>query len=330
MRRREFIFSFLIGASVVWPLKAHAQQTGKLPTVGFLSNVSPNTFPDRMDAFRRGLSEAGYVEDRNVAIEYRWAEGHNDRLPRLAAHLVDSNVNVIAAIGGPNIALTAKAATTLIPIVFQVGVDPVEIGLVRSLAHPGGNITGITSLNVDVGPKRLELIHMLVPQATEVALLVNPTNPTNAKNDTNDAQAAASKLGVQIHVLPVSSEDDFKAVFSKILELQVGGLLFGTDALFTSNKEQLIDFSYRNSLPTISPYREYAQAGGLMSYGGDIVNSWRLAGLYTGRVLKGEKPADLPVQQATKVELVLNLKAAKRLGLTIPEALLGRADEVIE
>ena len=330
MRRREFIFSFLIGASVVWPLKAYAQQTGKLPTVGFLSNVSPNTFPDRMDAFRRGLSEAGYVEDRNVAIEYRWAEGHNDRLPRLAADLVDSNVNVIAAIGGPNIALTAKAATTLIPIVFQVGVDPVEIGLVRSFAHPGGNITGITSLNVDVGPKRLELIHMLVPQATEVALLVNPTNPTNAKNDTNDAQAAASKLGVQIRVLPVSSEDDFKAVFSKILELQVGGLLFGTDALFTSNKERLIDFSYRNSLPTISPYREYAQAGGLMSYGGDIVDSWRLAGLYTGRVLKGEKPADLPVQQATKVELVLNLKAAKRLGLTIPEALLGRADEVIE
>jgi putative ABC transport system substrate-binding protein len=329
MRRRDFI-ALLGGAAAAWPLALRAQQLNKLPIIGFLSNASPDAFPDRVDAFREGLRETGYIADRNVAIEYRWAEGHNERLPRLAAELVDRKVNLIAAMGGPNIALAAKAATTTIPVVFQIGVDPVELGLVASLARPGSNITGVTSLNVDVGPKRLELMHAMVPEANDFVLLVNPTNPTNATADTQDAQTAASKIGVQIHVLQASSQDDFKDVFSKILQLRVGGLLLGTDALFTGHKEQFIDFSLRNLLPTISPYREYARAGGLMSYGGDIVNSWHLAGVYAGRVLKGEKPAALPVQQATKVELILNLKTAKRLGITVPETLLARADEMIE
>jgi putative tryptophan/tyrosine transport system substrate-binding protein len=328
MQRREFIS--LVGCATVWPLAARAQSSGNLPTVGFLSGVSVDTFPDRLDAFRKGLRETGYTEERNVAINYRWAEFHNDRLPRLAAELVDRKVSVIAAIGGPAIALAAKAATTTIPIVFQVGVDPVEVGLVTSLAHPGGNTTGITSLNVDVGSKRLELMHILAPEATAAAILINPTNPTNAANDTKYAQTAASKLAMQLYVLQASTEDDFKNVFAKILELRIGGLLLGTDELFTSHKEQLIDFSIRNSLPTISPFRDYVQAGGLMSYGGDIVNSWFLAGEYTGRVLKGEKPADLPVQRATKVQLVINLKTAKQLGIKVPEELLARADEVIE
>ena len=329
MRRRDFI-TLLGGAVVAFPLVAVAQQPTGLPTIGFLSNASPDAFLDRLDAFRSGLRDLGYVEDRNVAIKYRWAEGHNDRLPRLAVELVDRKVTVIAAVGGPNIALAAKAATTTIPIVFQIGVDPVEVGLVASLARPGGNVTGVTSLNVDVGSKRLELMHMLVPQVTDMALLVNPTNPANAANDAKEAQLAAARIGVQLHVMQVSTTEDFNEAFAKLLQLRVGALLLGTDALFTTHKVQLKDFALRNSIPTVSPYSDFANAGGLMSYGGDIINSWHLAGVYTGRVLKGEKPVDLPVQQATKVELVLNLKTAKALGLTVPETLLATADKVIE
>lgn len=326
MKRREFIT--LVAGAAAWPFRARAQQPGKLPVIGFLTGLSPDTYPDRTNAFRKGLQDAGYIEGRNISIEYRWAEGHYDRLPRLAAELVDRKVAVIAAVGGPTIALAARAATTTIPIVFQIGVDPVELGLVASLARPGGNITGITSMNIELGSKRVELIHTLAPAATDMALLVNPTSPANAANDAKDAQTAASKIGVQLHVLQASAEDDFDSVFAKILDLRVGGLLLGTDALFI--KEQLIALSIQHSVPTISPYRAFAEAGGLMSYGGDIADSWQLAGVYTGRVLKGEKPADLPVQQATKVQLVLNLKAAKRLGITVPEAILARADEVIE
>jgi putative tryptophan/tyrosine transport system substrate-binding protein len=328
--RRRYFISLLGGVAVALPLVAVAQQPNRLPTLGFLSNASPDAFSDRVDAFRTGLRDSGYIEDRTVVIEYRWAEGHNDRLPRLAAELVDLKVAAIAAIGGPNIAFAAKAATTTIPIVFQTGVDPVEIGLVASLAQPGGNITGITSLNVDVGRKRLELMHMLVPQVTDMALLVNPTNPTNAANDAKEARLAASNMGVQLHVLQASTEDAFNEVFAKLLQLRVGALLFGSDALFTSHRERLVELSLRNSVPTISPYSDFAKAGGLMSYGGDILNSWYLSGVYTGRVLKGEKPANLPVQQATKVELILNLKTAKRLGIAVPEAILARADQVIE
>ena len=326
MRRRDFIS--LVGGAAAWPLRAHAQQPGKLPVIGFITGVSPDTYPDRLNAFRKGLQDGGHIEGRNVLIEYRWAEGHYDRLPRLAAELVDRKVAVIAAVGGPTIALAARAATTTIPIVFQIGVDPVELGLVASLARPGGNITGITSMNVELGAKRVEIMHTLAPAATDIALLVNPTSRANAENDAQEAQAAASKIGVQLQVLQASGEDDFRNVFAKILDLRVGGLLLGTDALF-SNK-QFIDLSIHNSMPTISAYRSFAEAGGLMSYGGDIANSWRLAGVYTGRVLRGEEPANLPVQQATKVQLVLNLKTAKQIGIEIPEALLGRADEVLE
>jgi putative tryptophan/tyrosine transport system substrate-binding protein len=234
MRRRDFI-KVVGGAVVASPSVAVAQQAIRLPAIGFLSNASPDAFPDRVDAFRGGLRDVGYVEGRNVAVEYRWAEGHNDRLPRLAAELADRKVTVIAAIGGPNIALAAKAATTTIPIVFQIGVDPVEVGLVASLARPGGNITGVTSLNVDVGSKRLELMHMLVPQVTDMALFVNPTNPTNAANDAKEAQSAAGRIGVQLHVMQVSTKDDFNEAFAKLLQLRVGALLLGTDALYQSS-----------------------------------------------------------------------------------------------
>jgi putative ABC transport system substrate-binding protein len=328
MKRREFI-ALVGGAVVARPLAALAQQA-PMPVIGFLNSASSDAYPDRVDAFRKGLFDTGYVEGRNIEIEYRWADGHNERLPQLAADLVSHAVTVIAAVGGPTSALAAKAATTAIPIVFQVGIDPVALGLVASLARPGGNITGITSLNVDVGSKRLELLHGLVPEAKVVVLLVNPTNPANAANDAKDAQKAASNLGLRLHVLEATSDQDFENIFATLLQMRAGGLLLGTDVLFTSHKEKLIAFTLGNSVPSISPYREYARAGGLMSYGGDILNSWRLAGAYTGRVLKGERPADLPVQQATKVELVVNLNTAKTLGLTVPQTLLVAADEVIE
>jgi putative tryptophan/tyrosine transport system substrate-binding protein len=324
MRRRQFIT--LLGGATAWPLAAQAQQPA-MPVIGYISSESPALWASRLSAFRQGLGEAGYVEGGNVAIEYRWAEGQNDRLPELAADLVRHRVIVIAAIGVPAV-LAAKAATTTIPIVFQFGADPVALGLVASLNRPGGNITGVTSLNVEVGPKRLELLHQLAPSATIIALLVNPTNP-NAETQSKDAQAAARSLGVQLHVLDASTERDFDTVFTTLIQLRAGALLIGTDPFTISRSEQLAALTLRHAIPAVFEDRPFAASGGLMSYGGGT-EPHRQVGVYASRIVKGEKPGDLPVQQSTKVELIINLKTAKTLGLTVPLALLTRADEVIE
>jgi putative ABC transport system substrate-binding protein len=327
MRRREFIA--LLGSAATWPFVAHAQQPA-MPVIGFLSSTSPDLYADRLSAFRHGLKEAGYVEGQNVEIEYRWAEGQNDRLPVLAAELVHRQVTVIAAAGGTVSALAAKAATATIPIVFGVAADPVEIGLVASLNRPGGNLTGVTNLNIEVGPKRLELAHALVPTATIIALLVNPTSPTLAETYSRDLQAAASTLGLQLHVLHASTERDFDTVFTTLVQLRAGALVIGPDTFFYARSEKLAALTVRHAIPTIFTSREFAAAGGLISYGSSSTEFYRLVGIYAGRILKGEKPGDLPVQQSTKVELIINLKTAKALGLTVPLTMLGRADEVIE
>jgi ABC-type uncharacterized transport system substrate-binding protein len=326
MERRAFI-SMLSGAAA-WPLAARAQQPA-MPVVGFLSSASPDGYAPYLAAFLEGLKEAGYVEGRNVAIEYRWAEGQYDRLPILATDLVRQQVNVIAA-GGTPANLVAKAATSTIPIVFTSAGDPVQIGLVASLSRPGGNLTGVAQLHVEVIPKRLEVAHELVPTATIIAVLLNPTNPTLAETQTRDLQAAARILGVQLHVLHASTERDFDTVFATLAQLRAGVFVIASDAFFLSRSKQLAALALRQAVPTIFQDRTFPAAGGLMSYGGSTADAYRQAGIYTGRILKGEKPADLPVQQATKVELIINLKTAKALGLTVPLPLIGRADEVIE
>jgi putative tryptophan/tyrosine transport system substrate-binding protein len=327
MRRREF-FS-LLGGAAAWPLAAHAQQTA-MPVIGFLSNASPELYAYRLGQFRQGLKEAGYVEGQNVQIDYRWAEGQNDRLPALAAQLVQRRVTVIAAGGGTPSAVAAKAATATIPIVFALAADPVELGLVASLSRPGGNLTGVTSLNVEVGPKRLELLHELVPAATAIAVLVNPSSRALAEAYVRDLRPAADGLRLKIHVLNASSERDLDAVFASLTQLRAGGLIIGPDVFFNERSEQLAALTLRHAVPAIYQNRLFAAAGGLLSYGNDESEYYRPFGVYTGRILKGEKPADLPVQQATKVQTIINLKTAKALGITVPLPLLGRADEVIE
>ena len=328
MRRRKFI-TLLGGAVAAGPLPARTQPPA-MPVIGLLGSASPDLWADRLRAFRQGLSEAGYVEDRNVAIEYRWAEGQNDRLPAMAVDLVRRQVAVIAVLGGTEGAIAAKTATTTIPIVLFSGGDPVKLGLVASLDRPGGNITGVSDLSAELGPKRLELLHELVPATTVIALLVNPTNPSNAETQSRDLQAAARTLGLQLHVLHASTERDFDTVFETLIQLHAGALVIGVDGYFTVRTGQLAALAVRHAMPTIYVNREFAAAGGLISYGGSRPDAYRQVGIYTGRILKGEKAADLPVQQATKVELIVNLKTAKALGLTVPPALLARADEVIE
>ena len=324
--RREFIFT-LGGAAAVWPLPARAQQP--MPVIGFLNSSSPDGYATNVAAFRQGLRETGYVEGQNVAIEYRWAEGRIDRLPALAADLVQRRVAVIAATTAPAV-LAAKAATATIPVVFETAADPIQLGLVASLNRPGGNITGVANLNLGIAPKRLELLRELVPAASVVGLLINPANPLLAEPAARASQAAAQTLGLNLHVLNASSEGDFEQVFARLMQLRAGGLVIGPDAFFTARSRQLAALALRHAVPTVHQNREFVAAGGLVSYGGLTSDAYRLTGVYTGRVLKGEKPADLPVQQATKVELYINLKTAKTLGITIPLPLSGRADELIE
>jgi putative ABC transport system substrate-binding protein len=325
VKRREFIT--LLGGATAWPLAAWAQQP-VLPVIGFLSSRSPGDDPHLLPAYRLGLKEAGYIEGENVAIEYRFADNQYDRLPVLAADLVRRRVALIVA-NGPA-ARTAKAATATIPIVFSAGFDPVEVGLVASLNRPGGNITGVSILDVELGPKRLELLHELVTPATIIAALVNPTDPARAETTARGFQAAAGTLGLQLHVLHASTDRDLDTVFASLVHLRAGGLVIGGEPFFNSRSEQLGALSIRHAVPTIYQLRAFAAAGGLMSYGGSLTDAYRTAGIYTGRILKGEKPGDLPVQQATKIELIINVKTARALGLTVPLPLLGRADEVIE
>jgi putative ABC transport system substrate-binding protein len=324
MRRREFI-SLLTGTIAAWPLATLAQQPTL--TIGFLNSASRDQYNGPLRAFLKGLAAAGYTEARDVAIEFRWAEGQYDRIPYMAAELVDRKVDVIVA-NGPAV-LAAKNATTKIPIIFTVGFDPVAFGLVSNLSHPGDNLTGVSILNTELGPKRLELLHEMVPKAVVFALLVNPANP-NAETLSQTLHASADTIGLQLHVFHAKVEADFEPIFARLKELRVDGLVIGTDPFFTTRAEMLATLTLLNKLPTIYQYPEFVAAGGLISYGASLTDTYYKAGDYTARVLKGAKPADLPVQQSTKVELTINLKTVKTLGLTVPLALLGRADEVIE
>jgi putative ABC transport system substrate-binding protein len=328
LKRREFN-TFLAGAAAAWSLSARAQQTA-MPLIGFLGGTSPEALADRLRAFRQGLQEVGYVEGRNVQIEYLWAEGHNDRLEALAAQLVRRQVAVIVAAGGTPSALAAKAATATIPIIFGVAVDPVENGLVASLNRPGGNLTGVTNLNVEVGPKRLELLRELLPSATLIAVVVNPTNRLIDEPFVRDLEAAAPTLRFKLHVLNASAERDFDTMFATLVQLRADGLLISPDSFLTTRSDQLAQLTLRHGIPAISQLRQFATAGGLMSYGSSETEYYRPLGAYTGRILNGEKPGDLPVLRASKIELIINMKTAKSLGITFPLTLLGRADEVIE
>jgi putative ABC transport system substrate-binding protein len=330
MRRRDFIKGIAGTAAVAagWPLNARAQQP-VMPVIGWLGGASRSGYESNVAGFLQGLKESGYVEGQNVTIEYRWAEGQYDRLPGMAADLISRHVAVILASSTPA-ALAAKTATTTVPIVFSTSSDPVQLGLVTSLSHPGGNVTGASQLNVQVVSKRLELLHELVPTTKVMALLLNPTNPA-AETILREVKAAASTLGLQLHVLHASVEGDFDKVFASLVELGVGGLVISSaDPFFASRPEQLAALTVRYAVPAIYQNREFAAAGGLASYGGSSTFSYHLAGVYAGRILKGEKPAELPVQQSTKFELVINLKTAKALGLNVPLIFQQHADEVIE
>jgi putative ABC transport system substrate-binding protein len=324
MNRREMIA--LLGGAAMLPAAAKAQT---MPVVGWLSSRAPGESTDLVEAFRRGLSEAGFVEGKNLAIAFRWAEGHYDRLPTLAADLVGLRVGAIVAAGGPVPALRAQEATPTIPIVFTGLTDPISLGLVVSLNRPGRNVTGTSTFSSALTPKRLGLLHDLLPSATVIAVLVNPTNPST-ESDAKQALAAAQTLGLRLHILNASTDREFDNVFATLVQQRDGALIVGTDPFFDTQRERLVSLSARHAIPTIYSFREYVEAGGMISYGNSISDNYRQAGNYTGRILKGEKPADLPVIEPTKFELVINLKTAKTLGLTIPPSVLAIADEVIE
>ena len=327
MKRREFIAG--LGSAAAWPSVTRAQQP-TVPVIGLLGSGSPDSWAARIRSFLKGLEETGFTDGRNVAIEYRWAEGHNDQLPALAADLVRHRVAVIAAPGSTPAALAAKAATSTIPIIFWIGGDAARLGLVTSLNRPEGNITGLTTLNVMLGPKRLELLYELIPAASAMALLVNPTDLINTEIITREVQAAARNFGLELHILSASTADDLEIAFAKVIPLRASGLVIATDAFFSSRLEQLAELGTRHEVPAIYQFREFVAAGGLMSYGGNLMDAFHDAGVYTGRILRGDKPEVLPVQQVTKVELYINLKTARKLGLNVPNPLSGRAVEVIE
>ena len=324
--RREFIVT--LGGAAAWPHAARAQQSA-MPKIGVLSSKSPSEEARLLVRFRQGLNEIGYIEGHNVAIEYSWAENQNERLQALAADLVRRQVTVIAAVGSTPAALAAKMATTTIPIVFMTAGDPVQLGVVSSMSRPGSNMTGVASFGVEVGPKRAELLHEVVPTATTMALLINPSSPAVAESTTKEVQAAARTLGLNLQVVHASTELDFDTVFATLIQ-RAGGLVISPDAFFTARAEQLAALALRHRVPAIYQYPEFTAAGGSMSYGGNLTDLYRQAGVYVGQILKGEKPADMPVQQITKVELIINLKTAKTLGLNVPLPLSGRADDLIE
>ena len=326
MKRREFIT--LIGGAAAWPFGANAEQVGAT-VIGFLNSASPELFEDRLRAFREGLAKNGVVEGQDVKIEYRWADGKYDRLPALASELVHHQVAVIVATGGTPSVLAAKSATTAIPIVFTGGFDPIQVGLVVSMNRPGGNLTGVVTLAEELGPKLLELLYEVVPSATDLAALLNP-NYRGADVLSKDLLVAAHDLGLRLHLLNASSDREVETAFASLAELGVGGLVIGNDPFFFSQSKKLASLAVRYAVPTIYNGREFCAAGGLMSYGGSFTDAYRIAGIYTARILKGERPAELPVQQSTKVDLIINLGAAKILGLTMPPTLLARADEVTE
>jgi putative tryptophan/tyrosine transport system substrate-binding protein len=326
--RRAFLAA-LGGAAIFAPLAVRAQQPA-MPVLGFLGSGSPEVYATRLRVFREGLKEAGYVEGENVRIEYRWTEGQNDRLPDLATELVRRQVAVIVAGSGTLGATAAKAATTTIPIVFGVAVDPVEAGFVASLNRPGGNMTGVTNLNVEIGPKRLELLHTLLPTATVFGVLVDPTSPVLANDFTRSVEAAAHALGLRLHMFNARTDRDFDSVFAAFMQLGANALIIGPSPLFAAQSEQLGVLAARYKVPAIGSWPEFAAGGGLLSYGSDETEYYRLVGIYAGRILKGEKPAELPVQESAKVKLIINLKIAKTLGIEVPLSLLGRADEVLE
>jgi putative tryptophan/tyrosine transport system substrate-binding protein len=325
LKRREFIT--LLGGAATWPRSARA--AGEMPVIGYLHAGSADPRRDQISAFHSGLKESGYIEHQNVAIEYRWAEDHYGRLPALAADLVSRRVNVIAAAGSSVAALAAKTATQVIPIVFAIGADPIEVGLVASLNKPGGNVTGVTYFTNVLGPKRCQLLHEIAPKADLIAILLNPTGPT-AESEAQDVVSAAHRLGLRVLTLRASNEREIEIAFATLIEKQAGALIVLADTFFFSRREQVAVLAAHHAVPTVYPWREGVMTGGLFSYGPNINDSVRHAGAYTGRVLKGEKPAELPVMQPTKFELVINLKTAKALGLTVPPTLLAIADEVIE